>query len=362
MTSRNSDTDMGTPLYMCDVTGMALAQAAHAYAVAGWYVLPVAPGSKNPGGVVGGDWCSQSSRDADQIAAWWAENPNYGIALHVGRSGAVAFDLDHSNYVLLVTIAEDGRPDIADALETAGAINGTRSTGDRGHYLFLMPAGQEFGNSAGAFGRWGEVRGKNGVIIVAPTPHPDQDDPEKIDAEHDCYPKYYTKRAGALTPLPDVLRDCLSEAKDSADPLFDHELDEFLDEHNAVFGCGHDGCRHSIKGQVTKFTTETNAGESRHKKMCFDVLPWAFREAIAGCYPAREALDALKAEWDKAIAATGEQYRSDEFTRLAAWAAAQAQADPQSKQVHGDEPAQVHRQRRLTAVRASEVKALQGRR
>ena len=49
----------------------------------------------------------------------------------------------------------------------------TRKTGDRGHYLYLMPERHQFGNSAGAFVRWGQVRGHNGVIILAPTPHPD---------------------------------------------------------------------------------------------------------------------------------------------------------------------------------------------
>ena len=113
-----------------------------------------------------------SSRAAtDQIRRWWTANPNYGIALHCGRSGAGVFDYDQGS---LEALAGYGRGELADALMSAGAVQGTRVDGDRGHYMFLMPDdGKEYGNSAGAFTVVGEFRGKNGVIIAAPTPHPD---------------------------------------------------------------------------------------------------------------------------------------------------------------------------------------------
>ena len=311
-------------LTLPDVTGMTLTQAALAYAGAGWYVLPVAPGSKNPGSVVGKDWHKKSSRDPDQIAAWWAQNLGYGIALHVGRSGAVAFDLDA---MTLVVIVDAGRPDIAEALRSAGAINGTRAEGDRGHYLFACEP-NEFGNSAGEFSRWGEVRGANGVIVVAPTVHPD------ADSKGGCYRQIKT---GVLTPLPNVLRECLSDPGESVDPLNDAELDEFLDKHDNPFGCDYADCEHTPDGPVNKFNRRTgDEGASRHDTMVNDVLPWAFREAIAGCYPAREAFDALRTAWDDAMAATGERHRHGELYRLAKHAAARAIAEPQSEQVHDD--------------------------
>ena len=70
--------------------------AALAYAAAGIYVLPVARGSKNPGSVVGKNWHTKSSRDPQQIAAWFA-GADHGIALHCGRSGLVVFDVDKSS-------------------------------------------------------------------------------------------------------------------------------------------------------------------------------------------------------------------------------------------------------------------------
>ena len=121
------------PMALPDVVGLSLGEAALAYAETGWYVLPVKPGSKSPGSVVGANWHEKSSRDPDQIRVWWSDNPDYGIAVHCGRSGAGAFDLDINE---LEQIARDGRPDIAEALRSAGAIQATRREGDRGHYIF----------------------------------------------------------------------------------------------------------------------------------------------------------------------------------------------------------------------------------
>ena len=170
MNGNNPEGDARHGISVPDVAHPSLSEAALGYTEAGWYVLPVKPRSKNPGSVVGANWHEKSSRDPEQIRAWWSDNPDYGIAVHCGRSGAGAFDLDINE---LEQIARDGRPDIAEALRSAGAIQATRREGDRGHYIFLMPEGVQFGNSAGAFMRWGQFRGKNGVIIVAPTTHPD---------------------------------------------------------------------------------------------------------------------------------------------------------------------------------------------
>ena len=46
--------------------------AALAYAAAGWYILPVKAGTKDPGGIVGKGWPGKSSRDPKIITAWFA--------------------------------------------------------------------------------------------------------------------------------------------------------------------------------------------------------------------------------------------------------------------------------------------------
>lgn len=299
-------------LWFPDIDGMTLAQAALAYAQAGWYVLPTHPEDiKNPGSAVGARWPELSSRDPAQIGRWWTENPCYGIALHVGRSGAVAFDLDAET---LDVITNADRADIAEALRSCESVTGTRRDGDRGHYLFGLAHGEQLSNSAGAFARFGEVRGRNGVLIAAPTPHPD------ADTKRGCYRQI---RTGAVLPLPDVLRAVLSETAGQADPLTYGELEAFLDAHPGN-GCGHTDCRHTPAGPVRKFTAKVAEGASRHETMCHDVLPWAFREAIAGCYSARVAFDRLAEAFAQAKPDAGR----GEFYRIAAWAAAQAQAEP----------------------------------
>jgi hypothetical protein len=294
--------DEPAPLYLPDVAGLTLMEAALAFAEAGWYVLPVEPGSKNPGSVVGGKWHELSTRNANQIRHWWTQNPNYGIALHCGRSLAIVFDLD-------VDSLNAVRSDIADALSSAGAIQGTRRDGDRGHYIYLMPEGEQFGNGAGAFIRWGEVRGKNGVIIAAPTPHPDAE----TKGGH-----YHQRKTGVIGPLPDVLRECLTEAGETAEPLTTAELDEFLNAYNGG-GCGRENCAHEVCGPVKRFNADVDEGASRHESMVA-ILPWALSEAMAGCYPAREVFDALSG----AFATAKPEADSGEFLRMVAWAAAQA--------------------------------------
>jgi len=318
--------DDPSPLRVPDVAGLSPVEAALAYAEAGWYVLPTDPADvKNPGSVVHGHWQDKSSRDPGQIRAWWRENPGNGIALHVGKSGAVAFDLDIDD---LDVIARAGRPDIAEALRSATAVQATRCQGDRGHYLYATAPGESFGNGPGAFRRWGQVRGRNGAIIAAPTPHPDA----KAKGGH-----YQWKRMGALRALPEALRASLLAAADESDPLTRAELEEFLDTYTGG-GCGREDCRNSPKGPVTRFKNQIADGCLRHDTMA-SVLPWALSEAMGGCYSAREAFEQLRTAFMAAFTENDDPARrsqlGNEFVRLAQWAA--AHADP-ARTHHNDQP------------------------
>ena len=138
--------------------------AALAYAAAGIYVLPAKCGTKDPGSVVGKGWHTKSSRDPAQIAAWFA-GTDHGIALHCGRSGLVVFDVDKPSKV----------PEVLARHLTSARYQSTRPDDfGRGHYLFAVPPGRTLGNGTGTLGgEWGDVRGLNGVIIVAPSRHAD---------------------------------------------------------------------------------------------------------------------------------------------------------------------------------------------
>jgi hypothetical protein len=146
--------------------GVDMLTAALRYAAAGWYVLPVLLGTKHPGSVVGNDWHDQSSRDPQQIVAWFAAT-SHEIVLHCGRSGAVVFDVDAPTKLPDVL-----RKHLADA---SPPFQSTRpDTPGRGHYVFLQPPGRTLGNGTGRLGgAWGEVRGLNGVIKVFPSKHAD---------------------------------------------------------------------------------------------------------------------------------------------------------------------------------------------
>lgn len=314
------------------LSGMTNREAARALAQAGWYVLPTSSDlaeTKRPGSVVGSHWHWESSRDFDQIERWWETDPDRGVALHVGRSRAIGFDLD--------TDSLDGLPaDLADALRS-GLVQRTRSgQTDRGHYLFAMAVGEDFGNGAGAFAPFGEVRGRNGVLICEPTIHPKVSDGGQ----------YHWKHWGQLPPLPDVLRACLNAAPSSdVAPLSSAALDAFMEEHNKSERVS------LLDGVVTIFERDVDKGMARHEALV-RALPMAFREAVVGCYPARDAYARLEGVFEAAFTApvSGDgalnRGRStpgpNEFRRTAEWAAAQAAVanpDETLARINRDDPA-----------------------
>lgn len=314
------------PLSIPDVNGLSVLDAALAYAAAGWYVLPMVSGSKNPGSVVGKGWPEKSSRDPAQIEAWWADKPGqqpHSIALHVGRSGAVVFDLDYPD-----RLADDVAADklqakrIAKALRQ-GAVQRSRPTTPdgqlhRGHYVFL--ADQPYGNSPGGFRRYGEVRGHNGVIVVQPSLHSGGG-------------RYQWASNGPLPELHDALAACLKAATESVPAIDSDALEEFLDKHVG------NARPTDLDAVLAKFVSDAADG-SRYEAMR-DALPWAYREARQGRYPARTATERLRAAYLDAFSeaeANGSELNGGkrretperEFQRLAEWAAGQAEAVPQA--------------------------------
>lgn len=142
-----------------DVLGAALG-----YATAGIYGLPIDRTAKHAGSVLGKGWPAKSSRDPKVIAAWFA-GANHGLALHLGRSGVMAFDVDNPDQlpaVLTELFAATNPPFQSTRVGQPG----------RGHYLFRVPEGRTIGNSLGHLpAGWGDIRGRNGIIVVEPTVH-----------------------------------------------------------------------------------------------------------------------------------------------------------------------------------------------
>ncbi len=279
--------------------------AALTYAAAGWFVVPVLRGTKNPGSLLGKGWHTQSSRDPEQIAAWFAGTDD-GIALHTGHSGAVVFDVDHPEK-------------LPEALKRAEAESDppTQLTRDdqRRHLVFAVPPGRHLGNSTGGLGRgWGEVRGGNSVIMVAPSEHPDGG-------------RYRWARTETVPVLPDYVAEQLPDAKpgeDAADPA---TVEAFARDHATGDGTA------PLSGPLTRFRREVAEGGSRHEAMV-SAACWAAREVHAGAYAAADAVARLREEFVTALAqARDGQRRVDpaqarvEFTRIWAWAVSQALAE-----------------------------------
>ncbi|MEU4332353.1 AAA family ATPase [Nonomuraea dietziae] len=281
--------------------------AALAYAKAGWYVLPVDQATKHAGSVLGKGWPSKTSRDPETLIAWFA-GANHALALHVGRSGALVFDVDSP--------AELPPLLRASLLTVPAPFQSTREHDpERGHYLYAAPHDRSLGNSNGALGKsWGEVRGKNGVIIVAPSVHEKEADGGR----------YEWIRSGPLPLLPAVLAEQLPDASDSSDAATDHEVKAFLDTHQRSER------PELLAGVLARFDTAVRAGESRHGA-ALAAAAWAMREAAAGVYPALAAAERLQEAFTTAMATARDgsertlhpvRARS-EFLGILSWAIAQ---------------------------------------
>lgn len=281
--------------------------AALEYAKAGWYVLPVDPDTKSPGSIVRKGWPSQSSRDPKVIAAWFAAT-DYSIALHCGRSGAVAFDVD---------TPDELTDTLRNVLATAPYQNSRPDQHERGHYVFTMPPGRTIGNSTGRLGgAWGEVRGLNGVIVVAPS-------------RHSAGGEYRWKQAGFVPLLPDHIAEMLDDASPAEDAASDAVVNAFIAEHT--------GANDPTKflGLVSAMRKRFNARESRHDA-AIKATAGATKEARAGYYSARPALVTLKKMFvhevqqdpksSKQGAKRTEAEAISEWRGIVAWAVGQALA------------------------------------
>ncbi|MEY2451477.1 MAG: hypothetical protein QOD92_1051 [Acidimicrobiaceae bacterium] len=279
--------------------------AALAYAGACWYVGPTRLGTKNPGSVLGDHWHAQTSRDPKTIISWFAGR-NLGLFLHVGRSDAWAADVDHPEHM----------PDVLAAVIGAAPYQSTRpDTPGRGHYVFRCPSGRRLGNGTGRLGkRWGEARGRNGVIVVAPTPHP-------------AGGRYQWERTGPVPMLPESIAELLDDSAPAEDAATDDELDTFLRQHTGA------DRPQLLQAVLNRFASELEEGGSRHDA-AVNVSCWAMREAAAGYYPALDAATAIRDRYietrgldrDGGRNAVDELTARAEYRSIAAWAVAQASA------------------------------------
>jgi RecA-family ATPase len=288
--------------------------AALAYAKADWYVGWHRRGTKNPGSLMGGGWQHKTTRDPQVITAMLA-GTDHGIFLHLGRSGAIAIDVD--------TMEELAACPVLVAAIEAHIRSGhpVQSTGPgRGHYVFTQPPGRMLGNGKGKLtGAWGEVRGRNGVIVVEPTLHPDGRE-------------YRWLATGTVPGLPAALAELLPDTADAADAATDAEVAAFLAAHTAHWQ------PHRLELTVADLEKRISAGEARHDTALVKTT-LALREAARGFFSAADAVTRIGKVFTTAAQRDMTERRTrtkaeagSEYAGIVAWAVAQATVSPLSRQ------------------------------
>jgi putative DNA primase/helicase len=281
-----------------------LLTAALLYAKAGWYVLAVEPDTKRPANFYGKGWQHMSSRDPQEIISWFTLTP-YMLALHVGRSGGVAFDIDAPEYVpaVLQRAFDEERP----------PMQSTRKDGGRGHRVFHAN-GRRLGNSRGALGKenknWGEVRGRNGIIVVEPSAH----------SKYEEGGRYKWLTTGIVPTLPHYISELLPDAGEDAEAATDAQVAAFMDEHTdekrgALMKVPLEKLSEDLREAVEKGTT------GRHEALV-NYLCMAMREARYGWYPAKVVADTMEIMFLEAMGQ--DRHPRSEFHGVLAFAVAQA--------------------------------------
>lgn len=278
------------------VEKLSIKKAAMAYASSGWYVLPVSPGSKNPGSYVGRGWHLQSTKNSAEIETMFGDR-DLGIALHVGKSGALVVDVDRPDELPNFLEKELQNSEVP--------FQSTRLIGDsrRGHYFFKLPIGLNFGNSTGGLtGNWGDVRGNNGVVIVAPSVH--------ASGGH-----YSWKRTGKLPKIPDVIAGnlCSLDAR-TVEAASIKEVADFIQE------CKSAKYPELLARRMNRLISQFGAGVSRHTLFLNHIIT-ILKDSKVEFYDAEQALNWTHRMFNAVKHPSEQSFR--EYEGMVCWGVAQ---------------------------------------
>ena len=126
------------------------------YAELGYAVFPCAPGRKTPLTEHG---LLEATMDAEQVTAWWTQNPRANIAIRT--DGLVILDVDGAENTWLA----DDPP----KLDDLGAAPLSITPGGGRQYFFHQPEGCDWRNTAGRIAPRVDTRGNGGYVLVAPS-------------------------------------------------------------------------------------------------------------------------------------------------------------------------------------------------
>lgn len=270
-----------------DVNGLSAYKAALAYADAGFYLLPVDPTDpKNPGSRVGKNWPAKSTHDPDTIEAYWDAATPPLIAIHTGRSGLIAFDLDSD------TLPEEL------AWMKSGRFQSSR-TGDsqRGHYVFASTQVFVSGQLKLTDGtQVGEIRSGNSVILAAPSRH----------AKADAGGRYAWQTTGPVPELPEVACNYLQKLTTGAG-LGDSAPHTVTPEQVAAFieSTANAGKRPKALAALVANVARQTSGT---RDCVRNSLRIAAGESRLGFYPYSRAIAEIKSAARQSYAKRGESY------------------------------------------------------
>jgi hypothetical protein len=204
-----------------------LLKAALQYAALGWKVFPLRPKSKTPALK---RWPELATSEEKTIREWWEDNPRYNIGIATGkRSGIFVFDID---------LPKGGGKSLRRLLEEAGeeklphtAVQITA----HGNHSFCQHPGFPVKNSTGKIAPGVDIRGDGGYIVVAPSIHPDTEEPYQWREHRDPW-------SVEILPGPDWLIEKIKNAdgkvrppdRDAPKALGKHPLDGFDDGERDV--------------------------------------------------------------------------------------------------------------------------------
>jgi hypothetical protein len=136
-------------------------KTARALAEKGMHVFACMPRDKRPATPHG---LKDASVDPFEIEAWWAQNPNYNLALVTGSmSGVFVVDVD----------GEEAEGELRKLEQQHGELPATvESITARGRHLFFKCPDTPIRNSAGKIAPGVDVRADGGYVLVPPSIHP----------------------------------------------------------------------------------------------------------------------------------------------------------------------------------------------
>lgn len=270
-------------------------EAGMAYGEAGWYLVPIKSGSKNPGSVLGKEWPTKSSRDPKVLSEWFRRS-DYGIALHTGRSNCCVLDVDNHNRLTPLLQGEIARK--------SPPFQSTRNNDNmRGHYAFYLEAAENYSTSNGGLGtEWGEVRTSNSVIVAYPTIH----------EEKHLGGRYLWTTSGILPELPLSIKRSLKSNFGTAVELIElAEIQTWLSQHNG-----------NLNPQLLQMRIEDSLRffrtGSRHNA-CLQLVLIGLKDSAVGHYPANLLVESALAVFLD-FKPESEWTPKDEFVSIVRWA------------------------------------------